>query len=282
MSDDTSAPCGHHGCRITSVEQRAAAVAAVLDDPHLTRICEQDAEFSGGRIPDFQSPRHVVEVKELTSRPLRGFLAAYDALPARYIRIPTFDHLWAVSLDVSAAHHVYVGNPRTPRVKTLIDSLTQVIADMESRGITDVLTDHDNWPRFAKMVGFYGHCFALAGTELQPGILFTGTMSEQPRTTDIDDDVTAFLQDWLDSTQSENARQSLSGRPGTHVLALVASLDGPAAGMVHTLMENPGAAPAAAVRLPPDIDILMAVTQTDVLRFSTNDGWSRHSVPPPA
>ncbi|WP_156035725.1 hypothetical protein [Mycobacterium sp. TKK-01-0059] len=278
--DTTPAPCGHRGCRITSVERRAAAAAAaVLDDPDLTRVCDQDPAFTGGPIPDFHSRRHVVEVKELTSRPLRGFVAAYDALPGRYIGIPTFHHLWAVSLDLSAAHQAYEGRPESPRVKTLIDSLTQFIGELESRGITDAFTDHDNWPRFAKMAGFYGHCTVLPDTGMQPGILFTGTMSEQPRTTHLDHDVAAFLQDWLDSEQSDNARRSLAGRAGVHVLALVASLDGPASGMIHTLMENPGTAPTAAVRLPAEIDILIAVTNTDVLRFTTSDGWSRQSVP---
>lgn len=272
--------CGHPGCQITSVEQTAvAAGAAMLDDPDLTRICEQDRAFTGGPIPDFHSPRHVVEVKELTSRPLRSFIAAYDALPGRYIRIPTFQHLWAVTLDVSPVHRTYDGNPKTPRVKPLIDSLTQFIGELESRAITDAFRDHDNGPQFAKMAGFYGHCAVLPGTGMQPGILFAGTTSEQPRTTHLDDDVTAFLQTWLDSEQSDNARRSLAGRTGAHVLALVASLDGPAAGMIHTLMENPGATPTATLRLPAEIDILIVTANTDVLGFTTSDGWARQSVP---
>lgn len=275
-----SSRCGHPGCQITSIERTAAAAAAaILGDPDLTRICEQDRAFTGGPIPDFHSPRHVVEVKELTSRPLRGFIAAYDALPGRYIRIPSFQHLWAVTLDISAAHQTYDGNPQTPRVKPLIDSLTQFIGELESRGTTDAFADHDNWPRFAKMAGFYGHCAVLPDTGMQPGILFAGTVSEQPRTTYLDDDVTAFLQDWLDSEQSDNARRSLTGRAGVRVLALVASLDGPAAGMIHTLMENPGATPTAAMHLPTEIDILIIVANTDVLRFTTGGGWARQSVP---
>lgn len=275
-------PCTHQGCRTTPIERRAvAAAAAVLDDPHLTRICEQDPAFTGGAIPDFHSPRHVVEVKELTSEPLRRFIAAYDALPDRHIRIPTLRHLWAVSLDVSAAHQTYDGNPKTPRVDTLIDALTQLIGELESRDITDAFTDHDNWPRIAKIIGFYGHCAVLPDTGMEPGILLTGTMSEQGRTTHLDDDVSTFLQDWLDSDQSDNARRSLAGRAGVHVLVLVPSLDGPAAGMIHTLLETPGnAAPTTALRLPDEIDALIAVTNTEVLHFDGH-GWSRHSTPPP-
>ncbi|MCV7253396.1 hypothetical protein H7J86_14590 [Mycobacterium hackensackense] len=281
-AEDTAAPpCGHHGCRTTPIERRAATAAAtVLDDPDLTRVCDQDPTFvTGGPIPDFHSPRHVVEVKELTSEPLRRFIAAYDALPGRYIPIPTLQHLWGVSLDVSAAHQTYEGRLKTPRVKTLINSLTQFIGELESRGITDAFTDHDNWPRFAEMAGFYGHCAVLPSAGLQPGIMFSGTMSEQPRTTHLDDDVAPFLQDWLDE-HSDNACQSLAGRAGVHVAALVASLDGPAAGMIHTMMETPGEAPTAMLRLPAEIDVLIVVANADVLSFATGGGWSRRSIPP--
>lgn len=75
------APCGHPRCQMKPVEARAQVVAAVaLDDPDLTRLCEQDSSFAGGAIPDFISGRHVVEVKELTSRSLRKFTAAYAAV----------------------------------------------------------------------------------------------------------------------------------------------------------------------------------------------------------
>lgn len=107
----------------------------------------------------------------------------------------------------------------------------------------------------------------------------TGRGLERPRTTHLDDDVAPFLQDWLDE-HSDNARQSLAGRAGVHVVALVASLDCPAAGMIHTMMEPPGEAPTAMLRLPAEIDVLIAVVNADVLRFTTGGGWSRRSIPP--
>lgn len=170
----------------------------MLDDPDLARICEQDSWFTGGPIPDFISGRHVVEVKELTSRPLRNFTAAYDALPERHIPNPSFRHLWAVSVDVSAAAGTYDGNPRTPAVKTLIALLTEMIEDLESRGFTDSFADHDNFEKYAKSLGFYCHLAVLPNTSLAPGILLSGSISEQSRTTYLDYDVTAFLQGWLD------------------------------------------------------------------------------------
>jgi hypothetical protein len=114
---------------------------------------------------------------------------------------------------------------------------------------------------------------------LAPGILLSGSIGEQSRTTGLDYDVTAFLQDWLDSNEATNARQSLAARVAVHVLVLIASPDGPAAGLIHTLQETPGEVPAAALRLPDDVDVLIVATNTDVLRFTASDGWSRDTAP---
>lgn len=278
--DTTPAPCGHRGCRLKPVEVRAqSAAAAVLDDPDLTRVCDQDPTFAAGRaVPDFHSRRHVVEVKELTSEPLRRFNAEYDKRP-RYIPIPELGHLWAVSVDVSAAAAVYDGDPETTVVKTLTATLTRIIEDLESRGITDAFADHENFPTYAKALGFYFNCAVLTDSPLEPGILLSGTVSGHSRALDLDYDVTALLQDWLDSEQSANARQSLAGHPGIHVLVLMASLAGPAAGLIHALYETPDEIPTAALRLPDDIDVLIVATNTDVLRFTSADGWSRRSAP---
>jgi hypothetical protein len=281
IDDTTPAACGHRGCRLKPGEVRAQLVAAaVLDDPDLTRVCDRDPAFTGGAIPDFSSRRHVVEVKELTSQALRRFIDLYEALPGRYLRVESFRQLWAVSVDVSRAAATFDGNPRTPEVKTLIATLTQMIEDLESRGITDAFADHDNFSKYAKALGFYCDCAVLRDSPLEPGILLSGTISGQERTLDLDYDVTASLQDWLDSGRSANARQSLAGRAGTHVLVLMASLDGPAAGLIHTLQEMPGEVPAAALRLPEDVDVLIVATNRDVLRFTPDEGWSRHDAPP--
>lgn len=282
INDTTPAPCGHLGCRLKPSEVRAQlAAATVLDDPALTRICDQDPTFTtGGPIPDFASQRHVVEVKELTSKALRRFIDLYEALPDRYVPVDGLRHLWAVSVDVSRAAATYDRNRKTPKVKTLIATLTQIITDLESRGITDAFTDHDNFPKYAKALGFYFDCAVLPDTALEPGILLTGTITEHDRTLDLDDDVAGLLQEWLDSDQAENAEQSLAGRPGTRVLVLVASLDGPAAVLVHALHEAPGEVPTAALQLPDGIDILIVVTDYDVVRYGPQDGWSRHTAPP--
>lgn len=288
MRPDDMAPdsCGHRGCRLKPSEVRAlVAVAAVLADPDLTRICAQDPAFTGAPIPDFHSPRHVVEVKELTSRPLRGFNAAYNRQP-RYIPIPHLRHLWAASVDVSAAAAVYdgdseAGDPETPVVNTLIATLTEMVEDLESRGHTASLQDHDNFPRYAKELGFYCDLAAQPDSLLEPGILLTGSVIKRPRTLDLNYDVTALLQDWLDSDQSLNARRSLAGRGGVHVLVVVPSRDGPAATVIDTVRETPGEVPTIALRLPDGIDVLVVATSTDILRFARDEGWTRHAGPPP-
>lgn len=280
--DTTAALCGHRGCRLKPSEVRAQLVAAaVLDDPDLTRICDRDPKFAdGGPIPDFASQRHVVEVKELTSQALRRFNSAYNDLGQRHFPMESLQQLWAVSVDVSRAAATYDGSRKTPVVKTLVARLTQIISDLESRGITNAFADHDNFPKYAKEFGFYFDCAVLPDAKLEPGILLTGTLTEHPRTLDLDGDVAALLQDWLDSEQAANARQSLAGRPGTRVLVLMASLDGPAGGLVHALHETPGEVPTTALQLPDDIDVLIVATDYDVVRFTPHDGWSRHTAPP--
>lgn len=275
------ASCGHRGCHISRVEQQAwAAAVAVLDDPALMRVCEA-TEPPGGARPDFRSPRHVVEVKELTSRRVREFAAAVDKHASqRYLRVPDLQHLWAVTADVSVAVSLYGGRGATPCANTMLDSLTELIRELESRGVGDALADGEMWERVSKILGFYGDCAVLEGTNLEPGILFTGTLSGHARTLDLELDVVAFLQRWLDSEQSRNGRHSLAGRDGVHVLALVPSRDGPAAGMLQTLTETRGEIPTTALRLPAEIDELIVVTDDEVLRFASDSEWSRCDAPP--
>ncbi|UBV20314.1 MULTISPECIES: helix-turn-helix domain-containing protein [Mycolicibacterium] len=275
-----SAPCGHRGCQISPTEQRAhAAVTTMLDDPDLIRVCDA-AEPPGTAIPDFSSARHVIEVKELTSQQVRQFAAACDKhMPQRYVPVTDLRHLWAVSADVSAAAGEYAGRSATPKAKTMLDSITDLVRQLEARGVDDAFADAEIWERVAKVLGFYGHCAVLGGTSLEPGILFTGTVSGQARTLDLELDVVAVLQCWLDSEQSRNARESLAGRDGAHVLALVPHRDGPASSMLQTLGDTRGEIPTTALQLPHDIDVLIVVTDAEVLCFTAADGWSRRPLP---
>ncbi len=274
------APCGHRGCQIDRVEQQAwAAAVAILNDPDLVRVCDR-TESPGASIPDFRSSRHVVEVKALTSWQLRQFAAEFDKhLGQRHFPVPGLQHLWAVSADVSEAAGSYDRGSGAPQVNTMLNSITELIRELEARGVDNVMAAHDIWDRVAKVLGFYGDCAVMETTAWPPGILFTGTLSGHARTLDLEFDVVAFLQNWLDSAQSKKGRDALAGRDGVHVLALVPSRDGPAAGMLQTLMETRGEIPTTALRLPAEVDELIVVTNDEALRFSPGGGWSRCDAP---
>lgn len=283
------APCEHRGCAMKPVELRARAAAALaLEDDELTRVCDQDPLYAGvvrRPSPDFRSPRHVVEAKELTSEPLRRFNGTYEALrkkrPNRQNHIPvqSFRQLWAVSVEVSAAAALYDGDVEMPELPKLIETLIPMIEDLEYRELTDSFADHDGFERWTKVIGFYGHCAVLPGAKLEPGILLAGTNSGQPHPLNVDYGVVAPLQTWLDSHRVKNTQASLAGHPEVRVLVITASPIGPTSRLIHTLLQWPGEVPTAALRLPDGIDVLVIATNTDILRFAPDDGWRRHRVP---
>lgn len=253
-----------------------------LNDPDLTRVCDRDRLHDGRPSPDFRSPRHVIEVKELTSEPLRGFNGAFDKLD-RHTPIPGFEHLWSVMVEVSGGAAVFIGAPEMPVLNTLIDRLTPMIKDLEKNELTNALHDHDSFERWARVIGFDGQCAVSEDPELAPGILLTGTINGQPHTFDVDHGVVTPIQTWLESAtdQVDNAQESLAGHPEVHVLALMASPSGPASGLIYTLMQTPDEVPTTPLRLPDGIDVLVIATNTDVLRFAPVDGWSRYNAPLP-
>lgn len=174
---------------------------------------------------------------------------------------------------------MYDGDVEMPELPTLIKTLTPMIEHLESHNLIDSSHDHDGFERWAKVIGFYGHCAVLPGTGLAPGILLTGTISERPHDSDVNYGVVAPLQTWLDSHRVKNAQKSLAGHSEVHVLVLMASPSGPASGLIHTLMRSPGEVPTAALRLPAGVDVLVVATNTDVLRFAPAGGWRRDNVP---
>jgi hypothetical protein len=90
-------------------------------------------------------------------------------------------------------------------------------------------------------------------------------------------DVVGFLQQWLDSRYSANARKSLAAETGIRVVVLAPNMDGPAAAMLRTLAETPGVAIRTPLRLPPEIDALVIDTCEEVLHFDPSIGWARHT-----
>src|SRR6478609_9595294 len=77
----------------------------------------------------------------------------------------------------------------------------------------------------------------------------------------------AFLQHWLDSPQADNARQSLAGEAALRCVALVASMEGPAAAMLRTLEETRGEQLRAGLTLPEEIDAVVVITDAEVLDY---------------
>lgn len=271
-ADAAGTGCGHPRCKPDGIEEYARdAVAAVLRDPNLIRVCEHE---STGVKPDFRSTVHGVEVKQLTSPSLLQYYAAQAAhLDGPHHPTEGLKQVWLVFADVSEGIESFDKKTRTPRLDTLIDSLAPLLADLEDRGVADAFADELVWPRIKALLGFQAHCSALPDSAgRRPGIFFC-TAHGHSRTTYLEDDVVGFLQQWLDSEHSVNARQSLAADTTTKgVLALVPNMEGPAASLLRTLAETEGEAIPTALRLPPEIDSLVVATGREVLHFDRETG----------
>lgn len=277
----SEAVCGHPACVSDEVERQVRdAAAIVLEDNELIRVCAQEA---AGVKPDFRSPHHALEVKELTSPALLKF---FDAR-ARHLnpddpRIPIdgLTQLWLVFADVSDAIESFDEATGTPNAKSLVKSLTPLLKNMEARGVTNAFADQlCVWPHISTLLGVGAHCSVIpeaVNKGMKPGI-YLAVSHGHSRTTYLEDDVVTFLQRWLDSEHSTNARESLAGETRKRVVGLSASMDGPAAPMLRTLAESPDVAIPTALRLPPDIDALIVTTGQEVLLFDRITGWHRHT-----
>jgi len=274
-----TAGCGHPACASDGIELHARdAAAAVLGDDELVRVCAQE---TAGVKPDFESQHHVLEVKELNSPALLKFFDAHASHRENpHLPIEGLSELWMVWADVSDAIESFDGKIPTPKAKSLIESLAPLLADMEARGVTDAFGDERVWPHIRRLLGFQAHCSVIPGAApgRAPGIHF-GVAHGHERTMHLEDDVVTFLQRWLDSDYSMNARNSLASdeRKGRRVVALVASMDGPAAAMLRTLSETPGEAIPTPLRLPSEIDAVIVTTGHEVLHFDCDTGWARHT-----
>jgi hypothetical protein len=94
----------------------------------------------------------------------------------------------------------------------------------------------------------------------------------------LEDDVVAFLQHWIDSPQADNARQSLAGEAALRCVALVASMEGPAAAMLRTLEETRGEQLRTGLTLPDEIDAVIVITDAEVLDYGLVDGSRRREI----
>jgi hypothetical protein len=274
---DSSDDLCHPECEPGRGEQRVRdIVAALLGDDSLSRVCEKE---SSRPKPDFRSAHHSVEIKELASPSLRSFLNA-QKLHIGDVRLYPVDgpqKTWGVSVDVSLATDSFEQAP-TPKVRRLIDALAPLVAQLEAKGLDDALLDSEIWPRIAQLIHHDGWCSVIPGEAFAPGIFFAGHGYGQARTTYLEDDVVAFLQHWLDSPQADNARQSLAGEAALRCVALVASMEGPAAAMLRTLEETRGEQLRTGLTLPEEIDAVVVITDAEVLDYGLVDGWRRRAI----
>jgi hypothetical protein len=244
----------------------------LLDDEALERVCEV---VPRGPKPDYRSGRHAVEVKRLTSPSAASFRTARDRfLPEAVQPVTGLQHLWLVFLDISEAHASFRGGIPTPQAKVLVKELGSLLRAFETDGIMDA----GGRPEVHRLTGGYTCAAVPVSPNGTPGIMFSTAVGTR-RTTNIDLDVVEFLQDWLDSPESTNLRESLAGEPLWRVAVLIADSGGPASGMLRTLMDTTDGpvVPKAELRLPPEIGSLILVAGNDVLDFGLADGWRRRS-----
>jgi hypothetical protein len=225
----------HPECAPNDVEEYARdIVARVLHDDELLRVCARE---SSRQKPDFRSPRHSVEVKELVSPDLRSVREAQKRHIGDYEEVDTLRETWGVCADASLAFSSFEPTTATPKVKPLIRKLTPLLVRLEANGATDARSDPEIWPFVASLL-HGGWCSVIPKSPYPPGILLIGPGYGYERTTDIETDVVAPLQDWLSSKYADNVRQSLGGENGVRCAVLVASMDGPAFAMIRTLAET--------------------------------------------
>src|SRR4051794_5009994 len=122
--------CCHRKCEPCRVERRARDIgAALLRDGSLSRVCERE---SSRPKPDFRSPQHSVEVKELASPSLRSFMEAQKLHigDVRLYPVEGLQKTGGVSVDVSLAIDSFEHAP-APKVRRLINALAPLVAQLE-------------------------------------------------------------------------------------------------------------------------------------------------------
>ncbi|MFL0289392.1 hypothetical protein ACJH6H_29690, partial [Mycobacterium sp. SMC-21] len=95
-------------------------------------------------------------------------------------------------------------------------------------------------------------------------------------------DVVAPLQRWLDSSQADNLIRSLRNKRNRNargVAALVAGLDGPAYAMIRTLELHANVPISTPLRLRDGMDEVVLVAGEQVVAYGRNIGWRRMAAP---
>ncbi|NMO02790.1 hypothetical protein HH308_16380 [Gordonia sp. TBRC 11910] len=276
--------CTHAKCaKKDNAEQIALDVIAARTSLSFHRVCEDERV---GKVPDYRSTcaTVAVEVKKLTSAAMEWHI---DKLNQQFQGrgfhpMRSLQETWMLLMDTTEARESWdilrqsTGKPRKPRFDTMLPALEAALVQVEAEGANDF------WRNSAvsAAVGY-----PVCGTKIPapslgqrpfgPGVLLNDAYGGV-RSTDLDIDVSGFLNDWLSSERSSNARESLRAETGWRIAALVADSSGPAKDMLATIRDSEGA-PSAPLKLPVEIDevILIAWPARVILTYGHRDGWHR-------
>ncbi|MCA9834766.1 MAG: hypothetical protein KC435_12515 [Thermomicrobiales bacterium] len=276
--------CTHAKCaQQDDAEQIALDVVAARTALTFYRVCEGGRP---GKAPDFRSicAMVTVEVKQLTSAAMKWHddkrteqFHGREFHPMQSLR-----ETWMLVMDTTEARESWdilrepTGKPRKPRFDTMLPALEVALAQLEAEGI-------DHFWRNGAVSAAVGYPVS-GGTvpapssgqrRFGPGVLLNEAYGGV-RSTDLDIDVAAFLNEWLSSERSSNARESLRAETGWRIVALVADSIGPSKDMLATLRDS-DVAPSASLNLPAEIDevVLIAWSPRVILTYSHRDGWHR-------
>ncbi|WP_308116694.1 hypothetical protein [Prescottella equi] len=286
--------CSHSECAHERPSEKIGRIAAaqVLNDPALTRVCAHEVD---GAVPDYRSPLHAVEVKELASESYEKFGDAYRQSDGVWV-VPELTQTWWVSPDMTAASVAIAKHVQTPMMKTLLKNLVPLLAKLEEYGIND-LAHLGGWEianlsgteggkgdapalssRFVSILGRNPSCRVMGGSDgISHGVVFA-PREEFVRPMNLDNTVRNTVQFWLDEA-STKMRLSLATEPA-HMIrcgVLVArhyGLGGTITSALTRDFPSLEALPTEPLNLPDEIDILVVAAADQAIVY--RDHWERH------
>jgi hypothetical protein len=279
--------CAHANCaKLDDAEEIALDAIADRVALHFHRVCECER---AGKVPDFRSAcaTVTVEVKRMTSAAMEWH---NDKLKEQFQGrefhpMQSLQETWMLTMDTTEARESWdilrkpTGKPRKPQFDTMLPNLEAALAQVEAEGAS-------NFWRNGAVSAAVG--YPVSGVTIPapssgqrpfgPGVLLNDAYGGV-RSTDLDIDVVSFLNEWLSSERSSNARESLRYQTGWRIAALVADSSGPAKDMLATIRDSE-VAPIMSLGLPAEIDevILIAWPLRVMLTYSHRDGWHRESL----
>ncbi|WP_157932144.1 hypothetical protein [Mycobacteroides abscessus] len=262
-----------------------AVLQPLLQDSELWRVCEEGNHDK----PDFRSPRHAVEVKEVTSEGVRSLQAAIEAHgnAKGRVRSTRLRHHWLVLPGITDAAAEFSG-VEGPSIKTMARNLVPLLEQIEAHD-RHSMNAHRAWQQIHQLIGRDGNCWRCDPLSAQPGITIQGHSRATAHQDDIEL-VADLLQKWLNSPFAQNLSDSLENEDTgpRKIGALILACDGPAASSMWALMmdhPDPATVPATRLHLPDHVDAIYAISmihhgdRRHVIEFDAQAGWRRHIQP---